>query len=244
MHRILVVDDDDNIGALMQRILRGHHVDALTDGEQALETLKRQPYDLMLLDIHMQPVDGMQVMAQARSLDPDLVIIVLTAHGSMESAVEAVRQGAYDYLFKSDPDQVVQRVSAGLHHREQTLLKRRLLTEIQRMSKLVDEIAVGGPMSAEERFVRDGGLTLDVQRRSAMLDGRQLDLTAAEFDMLAKLVSAAPSPVPVAELVASLGYQFVGAAENVGQWHIHNLRKKVGHKRIRTLRGQGYVWVD
>jgi two-component system response regulator BasR len=146
-------------------------------------------------------------------------------------------------LFKSDLDQVAQRVGEGLHHREHTLLKRRLLTEIQHMSKLVDEIATGSPMSTDERFIRNGGLTLDVQRRSAMLDGHKLDLTTAEFDLLAKLVSAAPSPVSVAGLVASLGYQFAGAAENVGQWHIHNLRKKVGHKRIKTLRGQGYVWV-
>ncbi len=127
--------------------------------------------------------------------------------------------------------------------RELQEINRHLLAKIEHMSTSVNEIAPDKPVPAGERFIRDGAIAIDVQHCSATLDGRELDLTTSEFDLLVRLVSAAPSPVLAVELVSALGYRCTEAAENIGQWHIHNLRKKVGTQRIKTLRGKGYVWV-
>jgi len=120
---------------------------------------------------------------------------------------------------------------------------RHLLAKIEQIGEAINEIAAAKPMPAGKQVIRNGGMVINVQSRFATLDGQELNLTSSEFDVLAKLVSSAPAVVSVAELAAALGYQPVRLAGDISQWHIHNLRKKVGRKRIRTVYGQGYLWV-
>ena len=101
--KILVVDDEKVARKSLADILRleGYEVAEVEDGSNALEVLEAKEIDLMLLDIRMPGMDGIEVMQKASELAPDTEIIMLTAHGSMESAVESLRYGAHDYLIST-----------------------------------------------------------------------------------------------------------------------------------------------
>ncbi len=99
---VLVVDDEPNVCSALTRslTLSGYRADAASSGHQALGLLQRTPYDLMLLDLRMPGMDGVEVMQRAREVRPDLLIIVLTGHATLESAITAVESHATDYLLK------------------------------------------------------------------------------------------------------------------------------------------------
>src|SRR5262245_64889895 len=122
--RILMVDDEASIRVTLGAILTraGYEVTSAGDGQEAVQLLERQAFDLLLVDLKMPGMGGMQVVAAARQRQPDLAIIVLTGHGSLETAVEGLHQGIFDYLLKTtEPAQVLERVKAGLAAREQLL---------------------------------------------------------------------------------------------------------------------------
>ena len=100
--RILVVDDQRNMRATTAMLLRaeGFEVEEAGSGEEALGQLAVRPTDLMLTDLKMEPMDGLTLLTKALESAPKTQVIVMTAYGSIESAVEAMRRGAYDYLTK------------------------------------------------------------------------------------------------------------------------------------------------
>src|SRR4051794_34705462 len=100
--RILVVDDQRNMRATTALLLReeGFQVLEAAGGEDALKLVGREPLDLMVTDLKMEPMDGLTLLAKALEVLPSLQIIVMTAFGSIETAVEAMRRGAYDYVPK------------------------------------------------------------------------------------------------------------------------------------------------
>jgi len=99
---ILLVDDEPNIVRTVTIGLEaiGFQVTAFTNPLQALEAMRGTPFDIAFLDLKMQPMDGMRLLREARQISPDLVVVIMTAHGSIDSAVEAIRLGAQDYLQK------------------------------------------------------------------------------------------------------------------------------------------------
>src|SRR5919108_1575302 len=128
--RLLIVDDEASIrltlSALLQRA--GYDVTSAENGEEAVTLLERQGFDLLLVDLKMPGMDGMQVVAAARPRQADIAIIVLTGHGSLDTAIEGLHQGIFDYLLKTtEPAQVIERVKAGLASRAQQLRQRTLL---------------------------------------------------------------------------------------------------------------------
>src|ERR1043166_3991761 len=100
MARILVVDDEDGIRSFLSEALEldGHAVVQAADGESAWERLTLQGFDLLLTDLRMPRLDGLELVRRVRQHNPDIEIIVLTAHGGVASAVEAMRLGAFDYV--------------------------------------------------------------------------------------------------------------------------------------------------
>jgi DNA-binding NtrC family response regulator len=103
--RILIVDDEPDFVANWRRVLEreGYECVTATDGERGLALLEADRPEIVLTDLKMPRVDGMQVLARAREIDPDAVVIMITGHGTVESAVEAMRSGAFDYLLKPLP---------------------------------------------------------------------------------------------------------------------------------------------
>ena len=100
--KILVVDDEESLREFLEIMLKreGYEITTAADGDKAIKLMKKQSFDLVLTDLQMPKVHGMEVLAQAKDMDPEIVVIVITAFGSTESAVEAMKLGAYDYITK------------------------------------------------------------------------------------------------------------------------------------------------
>jgi DNA-binding NtrC family response regulator len=134
MSRILVVDDEEGIREFLSDVLEGagHDVSAASDGESALSALGRLGFDLMITDLKMPGMSGLTLFERARQLDPNLEVIVLTAHGSVDAAVQAMKLGAFDFLQKplSGPEQLRLLVSRAL--------ERRTLLAMQERTSLID----------------------------------------------------------------------------------------------------------
>jgi DNA-binding response OmpR family regulator len=254
--QILIVDDESSIRLTLSALLKraGFDVTSAENGPEAVALLERQAFELMLVDLKMPGMDGMQVVAAARRRQPDLAIIVLTGHGSLETAVEGLHQGVFDYLLKTtEPAQVIERVKAGLHARTQRMRERTLLDVV---GTAVQELRGGqntgsadpGAGGAGERAITVGALHLDTWRQEATLGGRTLALTPTEFRVLLCLAEHAGTMLSYAHLVrCAQGYDSdeMEAGELIKP-HIHHLRQKLepdpsAPRYILNVRGKGYL---
>lgn len=253
---ILIVDDEPGVRLVLERSLLRLEclLETAVDGRSALERLGQKKYDLILLDLHLGDLDGLSLLKAARERDPDVVVIILTGQGSLETAVEALRLGAFDYLFKpATPETIRQRVGEGLLQRQQALRRRQILSQIdmlrQALAQLDPATAHGEQLTGNGRFLRSGPIVLDRYHRAATLDNTLLSLTTAEFDILVSLIEASPDPLSPRQLLnRALGYNSdqTDASDTV-KWHIHHLRRKIepNPKRpiyIKTIRYKGYLW--
>ena len=128
--QILIADDEDSLRWVLEKGFRGagYQVTAVKDGTAALKEVEAAPFDLILLDVRMPGIDGLSLLKQVRDKRPDAQVVIMTAHGTMETAVAAMQQGAYDYLAKPfDLDE-------ALLLAERALTARRLTQEIGRAS--------------------------------------------------------------------------------------------------------------
>jgi DNA-binding response OmpR family regulator len=194
----------------------------------------------------------MQVVAAARERQPDIAIIVLTGHGSLESAIEGLHQGIFDYLLKTTaPPQVVERVQAALAARAQLLRQRSLLDVVgAAVQELRDTKPVEAASDAQagERRMTIGALALDTWRQAATLHGRTLPLTPTEFKVLLCLAEHAGTMLSYTFLVRYVqGYETseLEASELIKP-HIHHLRQKLEPdptkpQYILNVRGKGYL---
>ena len=116
---ILVVDDKENMLKLFCRLLSDQHdITTAADGRSGLDALKEDDFDLVVTDIRMPGMSGMQLLVEAKRLAPEVVVILMTAYGEVAQAVEAMKQGAYDYITKPfDPDQLAITIDRALQHK-------------------------------------------------------------------------------------------------------------------------------
>ncbi len=115
--RILVVDDEEDLVATMaeRMTLRDIQVEAVTSGIDALQCMKEQEFDAIVLDVKMPGIDGLQLMAEIRRKHPNLPVIMLTGHGSAADAEKGIRQGAFDYLMKPvDIDRLIEKLRTAV----------------------------------------------------------------------------------------------------------------------------------
>src|SRR5213080_1136065 len=134
--RILVADDEDSLRWVLEKGLRqaGYEVVAVKDGTSALEAFEAEPFDLVFLDVRMPGVDGLTALARFREIHADACVVVMTAHGTMDTAIQAMQRGAYDYLAKPfDLDEV-------LLLSERALTARRLTQEVTRLKSGLQEV--------------------------------------------------------------------------------------------------------
>ncbi len=264
--RILVVDDDPSLRLTMEEILTrdGHAVTTVDSGQAALELITTQTFDLALVDLKLGDMEGTDVLAALQQQSPDTVPIMLTGHASLETAVEALRHGAHDYLFK--PYQVLElreSIRRGLLKHRQQRQQRHLLHQLEEhlSSKLEDIRAIIGDPEAEgspgqpapeleqeqARFLQRGSLIVDFLRHVITLDGHLLELSPTEFGLLAYMVSEAPRAIPPQELVCQVqGYESEEwEASETMRSHVYHIRQKIKKATgrtdvIRTVRGVGY----
>ena len=100
--RVLIVEDEELMRELLTKILAGenYRIYQASSAEEAMKLMQDQAFDLVLTDLRLKGMNGLQLLTEVRLLDPEIVVIVMTAYASVETAVEAMRKGAYDYLTK------------------------------------------------------------------------------------------------------------------------------------------------
>src|SRR6185503_14647121 len=161
--KILVVDDNPNLLELIKMRLESADYGVLATGaeEQAIKLVKDQSFDLCIVDLMLANGDGLSLMEDFRSINPDVPTIILTAHGSIQSAVEAMRRGAYSYLTKPfEPADLLLQIDRALENRKLNYEIKRLKDIIHERYDFANIIARSGKMRA----------ILDVVTRIAKLD--------------------------------------------------------------------------
>jgi DNA-binding response OmpR family regulator len=254
--RVLVVDDEASLRQTFARMLHqlGCEVTTAVDGPEALQRLEAAPYDLVYLDIRLPGMDGLQVLRQIHDRYPEVAVVLLTAHASISSAVEAVRLGATDYLIKPiTPEALISRTRTILA--DQTIQRRRreiqeqidaLQTELKTLD-LASTVTPGLIPPTDDRFLKLSTLILDLHTRRATCADRVLTLPPTAFDYLVALARHAPDVVPYQTLVVEAqGYETdLRQAQELTKWHIHMLREALeresaGSCHLLTVRGTGY----
>ena len=219
--RVLVVDDDVTVREVVVSYLRagGHTVVEAADGSEALRAMRSDPADLVVLDLMMPGIDGLEVCRLLRAAG-DVPIIMLTALGAEVDRVVGLESGADDYVTKPfSPRELVLRVDA--------LLRR-----------------VGDQAGPETGTVVDGDLVVDAGRHEATLEGRPLALTSREFDLLRFLVTNPGTAYSRDELLQQVwGWSF--GDQSTVTVHVRRLREKVESdpkrpSRLVTVWGVGY----
>lgn len=220
--RILVIEDEERIRQFLQRGLsfEGYRVDMAADGQEGLELARKNPPDLVLLDLMLPGIDGLEVCRRLRD-SSDVPILMLTAKETIEDRVIGLDAGADDYLVKPFAfDELVARVRA--------LLRR--------------------AQPAKPQVYRFADLELDTGTRQGRRDGRTFDLTAKEYELL-ELFMAHPRQVLTREIIFDRVWDYdFGGESNIIEVYVRYLRQKTEStglpRLIHTVRGIGYVLRD
>jgi len=226
VNKILVVDDELEIVRVVRSYLEraGYQVVTATNGREALFVARHERPALVVLDLQMPEMDGLEFTRRLRAEQPDVAIIMLTARVEEMDRVLGLELGADDYVTKPfSPRELVARVRAVL---------RRL------------ERPVSGP-----EILEMGDLRLDQERHEVLKTGQPVDLTPTEFKLLATLMESPGRVFTRAELLEAVQGVAFEAYERTIDVHIKNLRRKIednpGHPHyIETVRGVGYRFSD
>ncbi|CAN5240156.1 response regulator transcription factor [soil metagenome] len=224
MAHVLVVDDDHTVREVVVSYLRagGHQVAEADDGESALREMRERPADLVVLDLMLPGIDGLEVCRRLRELS-DVPVIMLTALGTETDRVLGLEQGADDYVTKPfSPRELVLRVDSVLRRAGES-----------------------GAAPSSQRL-EDGDLVVDGGPRTATLGDRRLSLTAREFDLLHFLV-ARPGAVHTREDLLAQVWGWSFGDQSTVTVHVRRLREKVEQDpthpgRLMTVWGIGYRW--
>ncbi|NUT33851.1 MAG: response regulator transcription factor [Hamadaea sp.] len=218
---MLVVDDDATVADVVRRYLEraGLTVELAADGQAALDAYAAHRPDLVVLDLMLPGIDGLEVCRRLRAASADLPIIMLTAMGEEVDRIVGLQLGADDYVTKPfSPRELVLRV--------QSVLRRT------------------GPQQTPRAVLTDGDLVVDTARRTAVLGGEPLALTVREFDLLVALMSQPGVAIKRPQLLEQVWGWTFGDHSTVTV-HIRRLREKLekdpaAPARIQTVWGIGY----
>jgi DNA-binding response OmpR family regulator len=225
VEQVLVVDDDTTVSDVVRRYLEraGYAVRLAADGPSALASVREQRPDLVVLDLMLPGIDGLEVCRRLRADSADLPVVMLTALGEEADRIAGLELGADDYVTKPfSPRELVLRI--------QSVLRR--------------TSGNGATNGQGPASLVDGGLVVDTASRVATLDGRPIALTVREFDLLAFLMRHPGQAFRRAELLEAVWGWTFGDHSTVTV-HVRRLREKVEAdptqpRRIATVWGVGY----
>lgn len=239
---ILVVDDEPVSRQSLSEILKleGYSVTAVPNGQAAIEYIRTHPVDLMIVDLRMPGMDGLEVVQVVNQISPETEVILLTAYGSTETAIQALRLRIHDYLLKpATPMQVLASVKKGLQRRNAKLRARSgVVVEAD-----LDETA--------PEFIFEDETTVDLSRRLIRSKDRLEHLTPAEGRLLRLLLENEGKVFSHRELVLLVqGYDASHSeAPEILRPLVSRLRRKLEPfpslaNRIVSVRGAGYVFEE
>jgi DNA-binding response OmpR family regulator len=256
---LLIIDDEASLRHTLARILQrsGYEVTTAGGGPEALRLIADQPFDLVYLDIRMPEMSGLEVLKIIHTKTPDIPVILFTAQPDVSSAVEALRQGATDYLLKPlKPKTLIETTHAVLLQRMKERRKREIEQQIEMLEGELEVLdsteeqePAGGRQEAvdDQRYIRRGQFILDLHARRLEIGGVRADLSPTAFDYLVVLARHAPNVVDYQTLVAEAqGYQAeMREAQELSKWHIHHIRQAIEADArhpvyLITMRNAGY----
>jgi two-component system response regulator PilR (NtrC family) len=225
VEKILVVDDEQSLREVLSIMLKrtGYAVTSVADGEEAIELLNRDIFDLVITDLRMPKIDGLEVLRAAKSASPETVVLIITAFASADSAVEAMKQGAYDYLTKPfQVDEVQLIIRNALEKRrlttENILLKREMASQSS-FAQLVGQSDAMQKVFDIVRKVADSKSNVLICGESGT--GKELVARAIHYNssrnpmpFVAVNCSAVPETLLESELFGHMKGSFTGAISN------------------------------
>ena len=251
--RILVVDDEKTIRTVIGEALRrkGYAVETVANADEALHACEQSVFQLALIDLKMPgKMDGIGLLQEIGRRWSQTIVIVLTGYGTLDSAITAIREGAYDYIPKpGNLSQIVESVERGLAKSREEATREQMIDHLEEMLRDLKRQSKSSrsELTPSERFFETTTLKIDRQRRLVVRDGKELLLTAAEFDLLEYLARNPERVVNARELIKAIqGYDLSEAeARPLVRVQIQRLRRKLedSPKRPRyilNVRGKGY----
>ena len=221
--RILIVEDDDRLARIMERVLRQEHfdVDVAPDGETGLESALTGIYNALIVDWMLPAKDGVELIRELRAGHIDTPVLMLTARSELPQRVQGLEAGADDYLGKPFAfEELVARLRALTRRGERPLIESRITI---------------------------GQVTVDLQAHSVARDGKPVELSPREFALLETLARNRGQVLSRDQLLERVwGYE-ADPQGNIVDLYVHYLRRKLDPERIdverviRTVRGSGYV---
>ncbi|WP_328185508.1 response regulator transcription factor [Marinobacter sp. OP 3.4] len=214
--RILLVEDDHMLASTMLSMLRDdqHTVDWLDDGQQALAALTRDDFDLVVLDLTLPRLDGLEVLARARQSGAGTPVIILTARSELDEKLQALDAGADDYLTKPFA-----------------------MAELKARIRAVTRRGRASP----ENGLTVGDLRLNPDTGQLTIGEQTTSLPRSELQILHYLMRHPDQVATRRRLEEQLYGWDQGAESNALEVHIHHLRRRLGKTAIRTVRGVGYL---
>ena len=222
MH-ILIIEDEEQLCRSIAEGLRmdGYETDRCFNGEQGLELCMTENYDLILLDLNLPVIDGLEILRQFRGNDTSTPVLILSARGQIQDKVEGLDMGANDYLTKP-------------FHFEELEARIRSLTR----RKFIQE----------DICLKCGRITFDTRTREANIDSTPLSLTRKESSLLEYFLLHRNRVISPEEMIEHLWDGSVNSFSNSIRVHISSLRKKLraalGYDPIQNKIGQGYIWEE
>ena len=219
MSKVMVVEDQERIRTMLVRLLatEGHDATTATDGRVALGRLTTEPTDLVLLDLVMPRVHGLQVLAALRNRGSTIPVIVLSAVGEVAARVQALDLGAIDYVVKP-------------------------FSSAELMARVRRHLLQGTAEPADAGTLEAGGITLDLDRRRARVHDVDVPLTERETDLLAHLMRRRHHVCRRSELLHDVWGLDYDPGSNVVEACVRRLRAKLLDPPIETVRGVGYTF--
>lgn len=214
--RLLLVEDDELLGDGVCTGLRqyGYTVDWVKDGQSAIQALSSENFDMVVLDLGLPKMSGLEVLKTVRGKNITTPVVILTARETVEDRVKGLDAGADDYIVKPfDLDELCARLRA---------LQRRI-------------------SARAKPEINHGNITLDPASHSVHLGKEELNISRREFVLLQKLLENPGRVLSREQLTQTLYGWGYDVDSNALEVHIHNLRKKFGTPLIRTIRGVGYM---
>lgn len=225
MEKILVVDDEQSLREVLSIMLKraGYAVTSVSDGEEAIEQLQKEIFDLVITDLRMPKVDGMEVLRAVKSASPETVVLIITAFATADSAVEAMKQGAYDYLTKPfQVDEVQLIIRNALEKRrlttENILLKRemasqssfaQLVGQSEAMQKVFDVVKKVADSKSNVLICGESGTGKELVARAIHYNS-----VRSTLPFVAVNCSAVPETLLESELFGHMKGSFTGAISN------------------------------
>ena len=216
--KVLVVEDEQKIASFVVKGLAaaGYEAEHVTTGAEAIE--RAAEADVMVLDLGLPDVDGTDVLRRIRERDLETQVIVLTARAELGDRVQGLELGADDYLVKP-------------------FAFEELLARIRARVRTLEQV--------ERRHLHIDGIRMDLLERTVSVDGRRVDLSARQFELLEVFLRAGSAVLSREELLEQVwGLEF-DPGTNVVDVYVGYLRRKIGAQRIETVRNRGYrLWSD